>query len=332
MTRDVLVAGAGPAGLATALACALRGYAVTVVDASPVRQPGAAAVETLHPQALAMLRVLGALDCAHDAAAGEVHSIRTGKGTHALGSANQEPAVHVDKERFVQALRRRGLAHRVRYVEARVTAIQADAGAATFTLKNGDVLRARWGVLATGARRLPAEAATARYLSPPLTAWTGVLAEGAHPSAGTTFTATAGGWTWWTPTRAGSVTWTALALSHDAERGHVRDLQRKSEAASVRAFDARWRLARPLVTDCTLRVGDAAGRLDPAWGQGITSALHGALDAADTIHACDADPGLSGWQLAVYDQRFVERFEAAARTLAAHYASLQIGVLGPHAH
>lgn len=57
MTTDILVAGAGPAGLATARALALAGRSVTVLDADPASSAGSGL--TLWPNALAALRQLG---------------------------------------------------------------------------------------------------------------------------------------------------------------------------------------------------------------------------------------------------------------------------------
>jgi hypothetical protein len=76
-----------------------------------------------------------------------------------------------------------------------------------------------------------------------------------------------------------------------------------------------------------LVAGEAAGRLDPAWGKGIVNALESGIEAARTVLDSMATPHLAAWRYAEYDDWFVTRHEAACGELRSHYVRQGIAVL-----
>src|SRR5215472_2108329 len=74
------------------------------------------------------------------------------------------------------------------------------------------------------------------------------------------------------------------------------------------------------------RSGEAAGRLDPAWGQGLVTAVVSGIAAGRTAAACLADPARESVYLAAYDGWFADRIHAAAATLRKRYTDNRINL------
>jgi flavin-dependent dehydrogenase len=90
------------------------------------------------------------------------------------------------------------------------------------------------------------------------------------------------------------------------------------------AWNVSWRLARPVAGRGWLLAGDAAGRLDPAWGQGLVSAVASGIAAGRAAAACLADPARESLYLAAYDGWFADRVHQAAATLRQRYTDNRI--------
>jgi flavin-dependent dehydrogenase len=75
-----------------------------------------------------------------------------------------------------------------------------------------------------------------------------------------------------------------------------------------------------------LLAGDAAARLDPAWGQGLVSAVASGIAAGRTAAACLADQARESLYLAAYDGWLADRMHDAAATLRQRYADSRIDV------
>ena len=110
-TLDALVAGAGPAGLAAALALRRRGFAVLVVEAGAhdrAHDHGLAA-DTLRPEGRRLLRTLGVADAALRCPRVEGHGIRAAWDTPGITEQTffpqpHGPAWHVERPAFDRAL------------------------------------------------------------------------------------------------------------------------------------------------------------------------------------------------------------------------------------
>jgi flavin-dependent dehydrogenase len=262
---------------------------------------------------------------------GTFHTIATNHGSHRLGDDTSRAGTHIDKHAFVAGLRRHAAAVGVRFLAAKVAAIVTSDRSVRLMLSSGQAMTGRWGVVGSGSRVVVDQRIfKPTYLSPPLTVWTGLIKRSPRLrfTTGPQFQARADGWSWHATTTDEHITWTALAASRDRARDHVRTLDRLSIPDSVCAFDVRWRVMRPVVHGQTLLVGDAGGRLDPAYGQGILSALASGIRAAGAIVRSEYQPALASWHLAAYDRWFVERLEDSAETLRGHYHTLGIRVLG----
>ncbi|MCB9681278.1 MAG: NAD(P)/FAD-dependent oxidoreductase [Alphaproteobacteria bacterium] len=139
---DVLVAGAGPSGLAAAIAAARRGMRVTVVD------PHAGVIdkacgEGLMPGAVDVLATLGV----QPARSRPFHGIRYVRGDVVARGALEAPALGVRRTVLHQALLDAADAAGVVRVVGRVTEVRQDD-----TGVRAAGLHARWLVAADGAR------------------------------------------------------------------------------------------------------------------------------------------------------------------------------------
>jgi flavin-dependent dehydrogenase len=76
-----------------------------------------------------------------------------------------------------------------------------------------------------------------------------------------------------------------------------------------------------------LLAGEAAGRLDPAWGQGLLTAIASGIVAGRTAAACLTEPTREPMYLAAYDGWFADRIHDAAATLRQRYADNAIDLL-----
>jgi flavin-dependent dehydrogenase len=81
-----------------------------------------------------------------------------------------------------------------------------------------------------------------------------------------------------------------------------------------------WRLVRPVAGRGWLLAGEAAGRLDPAWGEGLVTSILSGIAAGRVAIACLTDPTREAMYLAAYDGWFADRIHAAAAGLRQRYA------------
>jgi flavin-dependent dehydrogenase len=75
-----------------------------------------------------------------------------------------------------------------------------------------------------------------------------------------------------------------------------------------------------------LMVGDAAGILDPAAGQGILNGLVSGIMGAETVLKCIKQPLIASWYLTQYDSWYIDLFNKKADLLKKRYGELGVVV------
>lgn len=331
-TWQVVVAGAGPAGLATAIACASAGLSVLLlapprfVPAEAGRQP----LETLHPMAVRLLGRLGAAAAIEASSVGRLYTLYR-NGEPVAPDASGEPAVHVDRRRFDDWLAAHARQRGAVFSSAGLTGLDVDERRVHARLSDGSVANGRWLVDATGKARTGCRLAGLQWrkLGRALIARSGVVpAAGGVECERNRFDSFGWGWIWMTAAEGGFRTWTALHSPARETPGDIERLMRQSIEGSLRAERASWVHSYPVGVERLLAVGDAAGTIDPGSGQGILNALSSGLKAADTILRSVAGEGLPALNVVAYHRWFVDHLSLQARTLEGHYRELGIGLVG----
>lgn len=340
---DVVVIGAGPAGIATALALHARGLRVVVAERR-LRGTRGTPGETLPGRVRSALTALGLASVLDDAAAcTPIHTHRTRWGgalrEHALDGAPHAHAWQVDREQFDDLLRGRAaeLGVDVR-LGMRCTSVVAETGGWRVTLdqdRGRSSLRTGFVVDATGrcafvARSLGAQRARCDR-SVALVA--GILGPAAHRGATLVEVCPTGWWSATTlPSRdvalnfitdAALIPATAAAratafLNHLASAPLVeRYLASCGAPAWLRVVSAAPALTTPLIGDGWLATGDAAAVHDPLAFSGVTSALEQGAASAGAITAW-----LGGDLLALARHRahIEAEFQAHLHARRAYYA------------
>ncbi|NHZ34552.1 NAD(P)/FAD-dependent oxidoreductase [Massilia rubra] len=331
---DVVIAGAGPAGLAAAITCVQGGLQACIVTRSPLpARTRPSPMQSLHPKAMPLLAQLGAAPVLDACTEALFDRIASGSATHTFSAYGPLPVYgyHVKREKFDQELLNIAMQAGIPvYFDPVGDVIVDDGHVVGVITRSGAQLHARAVIDATGYARVLARRLghVSRPCSPAFVVHTGLIdADAAFPMRGATrFEGRADGWSWFATAASGAVTWTSLhvrAAPHDT----TTQLARCSVPGSVSAFDASWKLTRPLAARGILMAGEAAGRLDPAWGQGIVNALESGIAAAATVLDSAASPALAAWLWADYDAWFVARHEEACGELGSYYARQGIAIL-----
>jgi 2-polyprenyl-6-methoxyphenol hydroxylase-like FAD-dependent oxidoreductase len=314
--HDVAVIGAGPAGAATALTLAKKGWRVLLIDASPNRTFRVG--EGLPPPARSLLRDLGVLE--RFLADGH----RTSYGNlSAWGSATlqatdfllqvQGHGFQLDRVRFDVMLRTATCETGVELrEETLLTTVEQRSGGA-FRLHLSDrkgtfQTDCRWLVDASGRRsRIARVLNSTRLAADRLTAFYTILQTSADSDKDgrTWIEACPDGW-WYSvllPTGGRLVAYlTDLDLADKRKLlsipGFHRQLAQTEHLSALSAEHGYSVCQRPRGSDASsgrldrcaganwLAVGDAALSFDPLSSQGITNALYTGLQAGQTIAAC----------------------------------------------
>ena len=333
---DVIVIGSGPAGVAAAITCLQGGVRPLLVTEQSIRIPvagneGAEPLQSLHPGVQSLLDRLHIGGATAHASRGTYTGIRLGETVNPLSTVPGETWTgnHIDPGLFaayaVQQAELMGV--RVLY-GARVTDIILDGPAVSgIILADGESFYGDYVIDATGLRRF-----TGRYLnfeeqihSRPLVCYTGnSLDDDDHRDKDTAiFTPGKSGWKWEAFSAFGYYTWTKLAVRAGARPDSK---QPEEKTGRVRGGDMQWRVFRPVVSPGMLMVGDAAGVLDPAAGQGILNGLLSGIMGAETIIKCTRRPLIANWYLTQYDSWYINLFNKKAQMLKKKYAGLDIAI------
>lgn len=301
---DVVIIGAGPAGSAAA-ATTTRAGLRTILLTDGGRSCW---IETVPVTIGSLFPDLGLPQAALRSVSGPWDSVSAAHSTS-----------HVDRIAFDRLLYSAALNAGVYPCDSRAADIIRDdvdrvTGVRTV---DGRMLRSRVVIDASGSRgwlrrRL---ALRVQSLSGPLVAWRGAarwvpedMEEG-----GTRFLPRQDGWLFLARWR-GCTTWTALGRHLPADVAALRSVRRPS------SWNVSWRLVRTVAGRGWLLAGEAAGRLDPAWGQGLVSAVASGMAAGRTAAAMLADPQRESIYLAAYDGWFADRLHEGAASLRQRYA------------
>jgi len=309
---DAVVVGAGPSGSAAATLLASGGLTTILLAGS--RKPHRHWTETVPASLGAMLPKLGL-------AADSLPSV----GTLCRWHGTEQASFHVDRAAFDAMLRQAAIDAGARLVELKAASmIHLGGKVAGVQTASGQAIRCRMVIDATGSRaqlsrRLASEW---RDLSPPLVAWRGEVRGVPMGMADdeARFVSRADGRmllaTW-----RGRTTWTFVGQAPEEP-----DLPSEIAALPVTirsmAWNCGWRIARPVAGPGWVLAGEAAGRLDPTWGQGLLSAMTSGVAAGRAVCACLADPDNEAIYLASYDGSFVDSIIEAAESLRSRHADM----------
>jgi flavin-dependent dehydrogenase len=299
----VVVIGGGPAGAAAAAVIAKAGLPTTLL----VGAGGSRWVETVPPGTAGLLAELGL----SRAALASLASPCRWHGAERVG-------LHVDRSRLDPLLREVACRSGASVRHARATGLVREAGhVAGIRTACGSTVPCRTVIDASGSRAWLTRRLGLRThaLTPPLIAWrgeTGRIPDGMVDRAAR-FWPHEDGWLFQATWR-GRTTWTAMGS------GRRPPAFARLDGARPAARSVGWRLARPLAAPRWFLAGEAAGRLDPAWGEGLLFAVLSGIAAARAAVACLTDPAREAVYLAAYDGWFADRIHAAAAGLRQRYA------------
>jgi len=334
---DVIVIGLGPAGSAAAVTCLHAGLKVGIVTADTEQHVSSdspqGALESIHPGVSSLLQKIGLAGSEKPAVRSSYNGIYTHYQYAALGEDETGvwQGMHIDRRIFNGQL--------VRSIEDLGISIFFNQKVEDIILENGVVvgirtktkeLHAKYIIDASGKEGIAGKKLKwkRQFFSPPLICWTGISAykepfpfdlHAAH------FISAKSGWTWLAPLSHDLCAWTRLGMKGEKNMVPPVELKNGDVVGKIQFGNMRWRMFRPVCSEGILLCGDAAGILDPAAGQGIFNALNSGMYAAHAVIACVQQPAMASFHLALYDDWFVQQFEAKVKQLQEYYLENGIG-------
>ncbi len=297
---DAVVIGAGPAGCAVAITCALRGLRVALVERHtfPRFRPG----ESLHPGVEPLLQQLGIAGqlCLQDALRFDGHWVQWSEPLrfHAFGGDDSGPwrGFQIARASLDATLLQRTVAlgvtvHqpcralKVLTHDNRVTGVHTDSGP----------VYAEFLIDASGASAwLHRQLGLAlRRCSPRLVARYGYVQGCPAPyQQAPHFFAEDGGWTWVARVQEQLTHWTHLAFDvHNPHAPSVpKALRHLPSKGAILGADVSWRISTAAAASGYFMVGDAASLLDPASSHGVLKALITGMQAGQAVYDCLEHP------------------------------------------
>lgn len=335
LDTDVVVVGGGPAGSATAIACARRGLRVVLCERErPGRdRPG----ETLHPAIEPLLAQLGAADRLA-MVVGARHAgiwIEWGRprrfepfGGDASGPWSGFQVRRADFDALLRSCAcEAGVALRQPCgVTGLLTRDGIPRGVTTMT----GPIAARMVVDASGMARWLGRAlgVTSPARSPRLFARYGYAAGScAERDAAPYLVGDASGWTWTALVRPGVYQWTRVSYGSRPAAGWMPDEFRDlTPLDRSRGADVTWRMATSVAGAGWLMVGDAATTLDPTSSHGVLKAIMSGMTAGHLIAAVLDGKAPADGTATAYHEWLAGWFAADAGRLAQFYRNL--GLIG----
>lgn len=327
-THDVIVAGAGPAGVLTAILLARRGHSVVLLAAGRARPR----IEGLSQRVLDTLRAHGLSEAAATVGP-EVERFVAWNGERS--ARNRE---HItDRIAFDTALLRDAEREGVRVLPVqRLTLDRATEGPAARVTASDGGTRVLMGRFLVEARGRSAPSARIRDVRGPATTALVRRIEGGPSHRCTAVESFAEGWAWFVCD--GDTAFLQIFVDSSGglpKQGALRDFfdaQARSldtipellgdghAVGAVMTRGARARLAADLIGANRLRVGDAAAAVDPLSGHGLFEALGSALAASAVVHTMLERPENSGLARRFYLERTKGGFQRYARVGRDFYA------------
>lgn len=329
---DVVIIGAGPAGLAAAISAAQLGLRSIIIEGStfPRHRPG----ETFHPGAEAVFRELGVTE--------EVskNSSYRHRGQFVSWS---EPAVFQEFGRDENGPWKgyqisRGLFDSILLVRARALGVKvmhgANAGKPVFDDRaicgvetSSGLVHGRIVIDASGRRRWSLQSVRRELIriSSPLRAKYGYRRVGlASPFEVPVLRAEEDGWTWIARLSSAVVQWTRLVYPEGSYRSlNVPDeLSAFPEEDAERGADVTWSIVWPPAENGCFAVGDAAIILDPLSSHGNLNAMMTGIIAARIASSVLRRNCEISEASAVYTNWILERFQNDCHKLAGLYGKL----------
>jgi len=334
IATDVAVVGGGPAGSATAIACAVRGLRVVLFerDLFASERPG----ETLHPGIEPLLAQLGIADRMSPVVGARHNGIWIEWGGSRrfdpFGADDSGPwtGFQVWRADFDALLIRRAreLGVDVRQPCTVTGIIDGPDGPAGVTTAEG-VVPARIVVDATGRTRWLGR--TLGIASPSRSPRFFVrygYAKGACPERerAPLLVGNASGWTWTAMVRPDTYQWTRLAFdgSQPPRDWMPDEFCHLTPTGRSRGADVTWRMADAVAKPGWFMVGDAAGILDPTSSHGVLRAIVSGMTAGHLIGAVLRSGAPPAGAAIAYQEWFAAWFNADATRLSQFYRNLNV--------
>lgn len=336
---DVIVIGSGPAGIAAAITCFQAGLKVVIIttaSCTSIAQTNPSSrlrpLESFHPGIVPLLTQLYASAALEPAVRSSYSGIHLGEKFTALGADETGPwlGYHVDRNAFdknlLQIAKNQGIP--LLENEKVVNLIRSDRRVTGVTTATGKTITAPWTVDGSGRQRIAGKRLQyqEQYFSAPLIARTGLVTRDPvndyHTQ--TRFISHQGGWSWIVPCPPNRLSWTIVRAKDSTAPDVPAELAGCGMVGGIQSFNVRWRVFRPLAGPGIVLCGDAAGIIDPAYGQGVFSALLSGISAAHCAVACIRDRVRENLFIARYDDWFMRQYEEKCHVLRGYYKENKI--------
>jgi len=336
---DVVVIGSGPAGCAAASTCAKAGLHVLIVTDEAEQNNLDVSIpvplESIHPGVSSLLEKIGAGGVEQTASQALYSGIYAGKTYTPLGEDSDGiwQGMHINRRIFNNHLQQRvqELGVKVLFNEKVENIILEDNKVIGIKTTSGE-LHAKYIIDASGKQSIAGKKLNfkRKFFSPPLVCWTGVSIideKFLYDQYASHFIPGKEGWTWLAPQPPKYCTWTKLSVKGEKSFSPPDELKDYPIVGKIQFANMRWRLFRPVCSEGVILCGDAAGILDPAAGQGIFNALLSGIQGGNTVIACLKETDFASFQLAFYDDWFVQQFEEKVKQLRLYYAEHGINIM-----
>lgn len=313
--------GDGPAGCAAAITCVLSGLRTTLVSGGARR---CEFPESIHAGGIDLVHSLGVGDLSAAYAGPAFTEVAQRNGLAVEPNAGMQwPARNVRRDILDTLLLDRARASGVTIVTGRARSIaKEDSGIFRVEIeKNAQARRAAFVIDATGAAqwlrrqfKLPRQ-----VLSVPLVCRRGLARREKDVGWSPGFYVEKDGWFWIAPTSPEIAVWTHVTTARQRSPQPLPDgfqAEGKAEQAA-----RTWTLVDGVGGTNYAVVGDAAGYLDPASGDGVTLALQSGRNAAITAARILSRSEQPNAAAAAYSDWWYRRIAAKARSLGFFYAT-----------